>query len=265
VATEPIALEAPTDENEGSVDFMKKAGNIFELSATDLVGYLNCHHLTALDRAVAEGALPKPKVWDPFLQILSERGAAHEKSYVEHLKKAGLDVVRIDGIEVTNATVADTLTAMRRGIPAIVQAALAHQGWNGRADILRRIEVPSALGAWSYEPIDTKLARETKAGTILQLCLYADLLAAMQGRRPELRRGLTSTRSNIALPTTRPISARSNWRWRPPWLRRWRMTLTPIPSTIAMSAAGARLATSAAATTITSASSPASRRFRLTS
>jgi predicted RecB family nuclease len=74
---------------------------------------------------------------------------------------------------------------MQRGVPIIVQGALAHQGWNGRADILRRIEVPSTLGAWSYEPIDTKLARETKAGTILQLCLYADLLGAMQGNAPE--------------------------------------------------------------------------------
>ena len=46
------------------------------------------------------------------------------------------------------------------------------------ADILRRVEVSSALGGWSYEPVDTKLARETKAGTILQLCLYADLKRA---------------------------------------------------------------------------------------
>ncbi len=134
---------------------------------------------------MADGALPKPKVWDPFLQILSERGKVHEQSYVEHLKKAGLNVARIDGIEVTNAAVADTLAAMRRGDPVIVQAALAHQGWNGRADILSRIEVPSSLGPWSYEPIDAKLARETKAGTILQLCLYADLLDIMQGQPPE--------------------------------------------------------------------------------
>jgi hypothetical protein len=59
---------------------------------------------------------------------------------------------------------------MQCGVPVIAQAALAHQDWNGRADILRRVEVSSALGGWSYEPIDTKLARETKAGTILQLC-----------------------------------------------------------------------------------------------
>ena len=106
---------------------MKKVGDSFELSATDLVGYLNCHHLAALDRAVADGALSKPKVWDPLLQILSERGTAHEQSYIEHLTAAGLDVVRIDGVEVTDAAVAETLAAMQRGVPVIAQAALAHR------------------------------------------------------------------------------------------------------------------------------------------
>jgi uncharacterized protein len=41
---------------------MKKVGESLEFSATDLVGYLNCRHLAVLDRAVAEGVLPKPKV-----------------------------------------------------------------------------------------------------------------------------------------------------------------------------------------------------------
>jgi hypothetical protein len=51
----------------------------------------------------------------------------------------------------------------------IVQGALASGRWSGRTDILKRVETPSALGVWSYEVIDTKLARETKGGTILQL------------------------------------------------------------------------------------------------
>jgi uncharacterized protein len=114
-----------------------------------------------------------------------ERGAAHERSFVEHLTKAGLDVVRIDSVDVTKEVVIETLAAMRRGVPVIVQAALSYQDWNGRADVLRRVEVPSALGGWSYEPIDTKLARETRAGTILQLCLYSDLLTEMQELPPE--------------------------------------------------------------------------------
>ena len=164
---------------------MRRTGDSFELSASDLIGYLNCRHLAALDRAVAEGALAKPKVWDPLLDILRERGAVHEQNYVEHLAKAGLEAIRIDGIEVTDAAVAETLAVMKKGVPVIVQAALARDGWVGRADILRRVEKPGAFGAWSYEPIDTKLARETRAGSVLQLCLYADLLEAMQGGAPD--------------------------------------------------------------------------------
>jgi predicted RecB family nuclease len=164
---------------------MKKVGGSFELSATDLVGYLHCRHLTVLDRAVADGALAKPKVWDPLLQTLSERGAAHEQGYIEHLTRGGLDVTRIGGVEVTNEAAAETLAAMGRGVPVIVQGALSNQGWNGRPDILRRVEVPSAFGGWSYEAIDAKLARETKAGTILQLCLYSELLATAQALAPE--------------------------------------------------------------------------------
>jgi predicted RecB family nuclease len=164
---------------------MRKTGDSFELSASDLIGYLNCRHLAALDRAVAEGALPKPKSWDPLLDILRERGAIHERNYIEHLAKAGLEAVRIEGIEVTGAAVSETLAAMKTGVPVIVQGALANDGWVGRADILRRVEKPSAISEWSYEPVDTKLARETRAGSVLQLCLYADLLTEMQGLAPE--------------------------------------------------------------------------------
>ena len=164
---------------------MKKTGTSFEISATDLVGYLNCPHLSGLDRAVAEGALAKPKFWDPLLQILWERGSAHERNYVEHLTKAGLQVVRIDGVEITGEAIFETLAAMKNGVQVIVQGALSCDGWVGRADILRRVEVPSAVGDWSYEPIDTKLSRETKARAVLQLCLYSDLLTEAQGLAPE--------------------------------------------------------------------------------
>ena len=107
---------------------MKTVGGSFELSATDLVGYLNCRHLSDLDRAVAEGALAKPKVWDPLLQILWERGAIHEQNYVEHLTQAGLEVVRIGGIHVANEAVSETLMAMTKGTQVIAQGALAYHG-----------------------------------------------------------------------------------------------------------------------------------------
>ncbi len=45
--------------------------------------------------------------------------------------------------------------------------------------------MPCKLGDWSYAVTDTKLARETKSGTILQLYLYSDRAARVQGEPPE--------------------------------------------------------------------------------
>jgi len=160
-------------------------GNTIQLSASDLVGHLNCHHLTGLDEAVAKGELSKPKIWDPFLEILRERGAAHEQSYIDHLRGAGLDIVDIEGFGIDEQAVAETIRSVRAGADVIVQGALSDQGWGGRIDILRRVDAKSALGDWSYEVIDTKLARETKGGTVLQLCLYAELVSKVQGNIPE--------------------------------------------------------------------------------
>ena len=164
---------------------MKKTGSEFDLSASDLVGYLNCRYLSALDRAVAEGVLAKPIVWDPLLQVLLERGSIHEQNYVAHLEQSGLEVLRIGGFDVTEEAVEETLSAMKQGVAVIVQGALSSAGWGGRADILRRVERPSTIGDWSYEAIDTKLARKTRAGTVLQLCLYSDLLTKAQGIAPK--------------------------------------------------------------------------------
>ena len=136
---------------------MKKQGRDFELSANDLVGYLNCQHLSELDRAVAEGVKEKPKVWDPLLEVLRKRGTEHEKNYVQHLQDAGFDTLRIDGVDITEDSISQTTTAMQDGVPVIVQGALAHDGWIGRADILCRVKTPSTFGDWSYEAIDTKL------------------------------------------------------------------------------------------------------------
>jgi len=165
---------------------MEKVGNSLLLSASDLVRHLNCQHLTALDIAVANGSLAKPKVWeDPLAQILWKRGARHEQGYIDHLKSSGFAVTVIDGVGVDNETVAQTREAMNGGAEIIVQGAFRSNIWVGRTDVLRRIDTPSKLGPWSYEVIDAKLARETKGGTVLQLCLYAELLAGVQGARPE--------------------------------------------------------------------------------
>ncbi|TLZ44553.1 MAG: TM0106 family RecB-like putative nuclease, partial [Gammaproteobacteria bacterium] len=134
----------------------------------------------------ARGELQRPRFWDPLLQALFDRGLAHERAYVEHLRQAGHHVVEIDGpAGIDEARVDKTIEAMVAGVGVIVQGAFLRDGWAGRTDILKRVEVASALGAWSYEVIDTKLARRTKGATILQLCLYSELLSAVQARMPE--------------------------------------------------------------------------------
>ena len=164
---------------------MKNSDSYKIYSATDLVGYLNCQALTAFDLSVVEGKSEAPQVWNPMLEVLWERGAEHERQYVKHLMNSGLTVREIAGTGVDAVSVEETLTAMKEGVDVIVQAALSHSNWVGRADVLLRVDGPSELGDWLYEPLDTKLARETKAGTVLQLCLYADLLEQTQGVAPE--------------------------------------------------------------------------------
>jgi uncharacterized protein len=78
-----------------------------------------------------------------------------------------------------------SVEAIRTGVEVIVQPALRNGRWFGRPDVLRRNRMPSALGEWSYEAIDTKLAKETRGGTILQLALYSELLGLVQGIVPD--------------------------------------------------------------------------------
>ncbi|HPC33896.1 MAG TPA: hypothetical protein PLG94_17535 [Smithellaceae bacterium] len=69
-----------------------------------------------------------------------------------------------------------TLAAMREGADIIYQATLRDGPFLGHADFLRRVPLPSALGDYSYEVIDTKLARSAKARYLVHLCFYSELL-----------------------------------------------------------------------------------------
>jgi predicted RecB family nuclease len=159
---------------------MYKVAGTLNLSAGDLVGHLNCRYLTALDLRVANGELAKPKIWDPVLEVLAERGTLHEQGFIEHIEASGLTATVVEGVGVDAKSLAATNAAMVRGDAIIVQGALQAGRWNGRTDVLRRVETPSRFGPWSYEVIDTKLARETKGNTVLQISLYSDLLSETQ-------------------------------------------------------------------------------------
>ena len=164
---------------------MQRLGSELLLSATDLSNFLGCRHRTALDMAVAHGARARPYFDDPLLELLMQRGLEHETRYVDSLRTDGRTVVNLSDKTATADRAARTLDAMRAGTDVIVQGELRDGRWLGKPDVMRRVETPSALGGWSYDVTDTKLARETRAGAILQLGLYSEMLAAAQGARPE--------------------------------------------------------------------------------
>ena len=73
---------------------------------------------------------------------------------------------------------------MHAGHSFVYQARLVAGNMLGVADFLARIDGQSRLGSHHYEVWDTKLAKTARASFIIQLCAYAELLNAIQGRLP---------------------------------------------------------------------------------
>jgi uncharacterized protein len=159
-----------------------------QLYASDVANHLACRHLTALDLRAAHGEIKPRYRSDPTFEALIERGEKHERDYLEFLRSGGLRVIELDR---ASASTDDTTEAMRSGADVIAQAPLATGRWFGRADVLRRTEISSDFGAWSYQVVDTKLVRETRAGTILQLCLYTEIVQSIQGLLPDVMQVVT--------------------------------------------------------------------------
>ena len=163
----------------------------FTYSATDLVGYLECGHLSRLDRAQAAGLIATPFIDDPVLDRIAKRGELHEHRFLDSLVENGHSVTKIaldESLSYAARTESGrkaTLAAMRAGDEVIYQAVLDDGRRTGIADFLRRVEGPSGLGRWSYEVWDTKLARHAKASAVLQLCMYSDLVGRIQGTAPD--------------------------------------------------------------------------------
>jgi predicted RecB family nuclease len=161
------------------------------MAATDLVGFLACEHLVGLELAAMAGLVERPERLDPEIDLIARRGLEHERRYLADLEASSRQVTRIATdrslprrSQLEAAAVA-TRAALERGDDAVYQATFFDGRWLGLADFLIRVERPSDLGAWSYEVVDTKLARHVKASALLQICSYVEQLAGVQGVEPE--------------------------------------------------------------------------------
>ena len=158
------------------------------VSATDLVGFLECGHLTLLDRAMVAGLVAKPdRGDDPALELLRWRGGEHEKRYIALLRESNRKITDLsgnDGLSYQERAAA-TEEAMRRGDDVIYQATVFDGRWVGHPDFLLRVPGASGLGDWHYEVADTKLAHVAKASALIQIASYVEQIERIQGVRPE--------------------------------------------------------------------------------
>lgn len=162
---------------------MRKLHNQIIFSASDLSNHIHCKHLTNLNYDVVEGIKEKPISNNRVLDVLRERGIDFENSFLVELEAKGLSIVKIDPEEQNPRQ--KTIEAMHQGVDYIYQARLSNVKWQGWADFLIKVATPSVLGNWSYEVIDTKLSTQTRAGTILQISLYSEIIEEIQGLLPE--------------------------------------------------------------------------------
>jgi predicted RecB family nuclease len=159
------------------------------LSASDLVDFLACPHLSGLELARVNGGPERPAREADIADLVAHKGQEYEQRYLADLRERhGERLVEIDGgakIVRLEQAAAETREAMEAGAPVIYQAAFLSDGWTGYVDFLEKVDSSSGLGAWGYEPADTKLARSLKPYFVIQLCLYCELIAAVQGTEPE--------------------------------------------------------------------------------
>src|SRR3984957_14278240 len=155
-------------------------------SATDIASFLACRHTATLARAESKDEITKPFFKNPSVDLLRTLGIEHEQRYLRELaEKDGLAITQIDVNGRWEDAVAETVRALREGVDAVYQATFLDGQWGGRSDFLVRVNKPSDLGKWSYEVVETKLARSTKSTALVQLCFYSDLLARIQGVEPQ--------------------------------------------------------------------------------
>ena len=150
-------------------------------SASDLMRFMGCTHALNFDLARVNGSGPKPSADSEDTALLQKLGTAHEAAHLIRLKSEGRKVVDVPAASLLDSA-NFTREVLSNGPDVVFQGALLSGNWGGWSDFMERVEVPSVLGPYSYEVVDTKLKRRADPKHVLQLVLYSDLLAKIQGK-----------------------------------------------------------------------------------
>lgn len=170
-------------------------------SASDLVNFMGCVHATTFDtiNLIQPASFPPD---DDNAVLLQDKGIEHELAYLARLRSEGRSITEIAAEGTLEQRVEATRQAMRAGSDVIYQGAFLVGRWHGYSDfLLKRSDMVSSFGPYAYDVADTKLARSAKAKHVLQLCVYADMLAAEQGVVPAEMHVVLGTGEVASLPT----------------------------------------------------------------
>ncbi|MBX9687854.1 MAG: TM0106 family RecB-like putative nuclease [Candidatus Obscuribacterales bacterium] len=161
----------------------KKASSII-YSPSDLITFMADPFSSWMDRRYLENPEGlNPDEVDENAVLIQKHGIKHEIEFLQELKNSGADLCSIEarheeGLE-------QTINAMKAGREIIYQGYLLKEPFAGLSDFLVRRAGKSALGDFHYEVWDSKLAKKPKPYFLVQLCCYAEMIAEIQGLRPD--------------------------------------------------------------------------------
>ena len=147
------------------------------ITASQLYSHLNCPHRVAMDLE-GDPALRDPV--SPFVQLLWERGTAHEREVIAGLGMPFLDLSVLSGDAKEHAT----REAIARREPLIYSGRLSVHELLGEPDLLRLegggyVAIDIKSGAGEEGPEEEEDDRRPKKTYGVQIALYTDLLERM--------------------------------------------------------------------------------------
>ena len=157
------------------------------LTPSKITAWLECGHFLSLRNLADSGQLSiEPTPMGSLAELLVEKGSTHERECLMDLENRGLSVYQVPGRnpdETFTQWVTRIGNPMQKDYDVIYQMPFVSDGIRGIADFLIRVEAGADHA--NYEPIDAKLTRVGgKPGHVLQLCFYAEAIAALTGASP---------------------------------------------------------------------------------
>jgi predicted RecB family nuclease len=184
---------------------MQKIDGQLVYSPSDLITFMESPFASWMDRCEREcPGRYTPDKESEEMRLVAKTGDAHEKAFLEQLRRdrpsAVHEIARRRDPKELPLALAETKAAIATGHEVIYQAYLEKAPFRGYADFLCRSGT-GENGQHLYEVWDTKLARRVKPYYLVQLCCYAEMLAGIQGERPETLRVVLGSQEMEAFAT----------------------------------------------------------------